>query len=437
MIDYSLTFTPRLDRIGKSGDCSVALTVCWAGYRVRASSGVKVIPEYWVSDLQRVSRMHSDNKSINRTLSLYDKQIHDYFDDLTRIPSESEVTELIDGIRVGRLGKKPKIITPEAAPVEANIISLSEFALEYVRQRRTERSPIWCAIVGTVSNHLRAFRPNLQWSDLTLNTLNQFKAYLQEEEELSDNTLETYVGILRGMLKYATLPQYKIPVPSDYTWLETRIAGDVVRPVLSHADIDSIRNADLKQVHDAAHYQSVMIQPGVIESTHWYFLMACGTGLRYSDLWQLITPKIATIEGVKCVEVMQQKTGKRVQIPMSDDTYYLLKHPVAKTKPVVLDHYNEILKPIGQAANLTTPVTVGSYYAGRFLSDTIPLHDTLSSHMARRSFATLMTEGGLPTRVLQEIMGHKFITSTQKYAHLSSSAVVHQTIEAWKQSKLR
>ncbi|WP_460975926.1 tyrosine-type recombinase/integrase [Spirosoma knui] len=38
----------------------------------------------------------------------------------------------------------------------------------------------------------------------------------------------------------------------------------------------------------------------------------------------------------------------------------------------------------------------------------------MSSHIARRTFATLMNKGGMPTRTLQEILGHSSIISTEK-----------------------
>lgn len=430
MIEHSLTFTPRTDRVTVAGKSAVNLTITWSGNRVRASIGLKVKASAWNQEIQRVTKAHEKYREINRALTVYIDNFGEWFDDLATSPTPEMVVAKLDQIRTEHFKKKSKIVVP-AVEVPKQI-TLAEFPAEYIKQRRSDRSPSWCSTVKAVANHITAFRQNLTWLDLNLNTLNQFKAYLQEEEELSDNTLETYVGILRGMLKYST--RYQVPVPPDFNWLETRSAGDVVRPILSHQNIASIREASLQQIKEQA-YGTSLLKTEALESTRWYFMMACGTGLRYSDLWQLITPKINTIDGINCLEVLQQKTKRRVQVPMSDDTYYLLKNPVSKEKPVDLYNYNQILKPIGQAARLEDPVVVGSYYNGQFISDTVPLYDTLSSHMARRSFATLMTQGGCPTRILQEIMGHKSINATEKYAQLSDSTVAHQAVAAWGKSQ--
>ncbi|GAB3545955.1 tyrosine-type recombinase/integrase [Spirosoma fluminis] len=78
---------------------------------------------------------------------------------------------------------------------------------------------------------------------------------------------------------------------------------------------------------------------------------------------------------------------------------------------------------------------VGTYCRGELLSEIQALHQTMSSHIARRTFATLMNKAGMPTKTLQEILGHSSITSTEKYSKVSSSLMVNQMRDTWKRIK--
>lgn len=41
--------------------------------------------------------------------------------------------------------------------------------------------------------------------------------------------------------------------------------------------------------------------------------------------------------------------------------------------------------------------------------------------MLRHSFATFMLENKVSIRLIQELLGHKYITTTQSYVHISNT----------------
>jgi len=377
-MEATITFQLRLDRQAADGRCPISFRVCWGSLKVRGSIGEKVHPDQWDDSSQRVKRSAQVAKVINRRIGIYQDGIDDYFKPLLIAPTEQQVTEHINQLRAEQLGKSPKAKAPVIhVPAQP---SFKQFAEGYSKLRRAERSKSWKESIDVLAGHLVAFRADLDWPDLKLNTLNQFTAYLQDDCEHSDATLETYVSLLRGMLTYAIRLGY--PVPPDYQFVETRSVGDTLRPILTHADIDAI--AAVKLTHSDESHPTYL---AAIEATRWYFLLACATGLRYSDLHQLLHPTIIRFDGVPCLQVVQKKTGKAVPIPVGEQTLTMLHNPVPTSKPANMESYMMHLKVIGQQAGLERIVTVGSYYKGELMIDHLPLWDTLTSHMARRTFA--------------------------------------------------
>ncbi|RIV23652.1 site-specific integrase [Fibrisoma montanum] len=425
----AITLYLREDRLGDDGTAPIHLRVCWQGRKVRTATGERIAPLFWDSDEERIRRTAPGAKNANRRLSKYRDELEQFFEQAPLLPTEDQVRAEIKRIQVEVLGRAKRIVSAPEPPAAPTYPALSSFATQYVAERRADRSESWCESVGIVGDHLAAFRLGIDWPDLTINTLNLFKVYLQEELELSDATLHTYVSLLRGMLKYAI--RSGCPVPPDYTWLETRLVGDTLRPTLTHGDLEAIRTATLRKPQPT--YPKAFLQ--TMEETRWYFLMACYTGLRHSDLHQLMHPTLTTVGGLTCLEAIQQKTGKLVTVPLLDDALELLNGPVPRHPPEPRFNYTTYLQHIGQQAGLARTVLVGSYYKGKLITDDVALYLTLTSHTARRTFGSLMTQGGLPTKVLQDLLGHKTISSTQKYSKVPNHMIVSQSVAAWQQSK--
>ena len=148
------------------------------------------------------------------------------------------------------------------------------------------------------------------------------------------------------------------------------------------------------------------------------FIVGCLTGQRVSDYSRICEDMITEIGGTEFILITQQKTEKKVYIPVDRRVRAILDKYDGKLPPIHPNEMNKLIKAIGLLLGWTHDCgfdekRLNPKRGRRFC-------DMLLSHTARRSFATNAYKAGVPLPSIQAITGHSSEAQLRRYLKLDA-----------------
>lgn len=156
------------------------------------------------------------------------------------------------------------------------------------------------------------------------------------------------------------------------------------------------------------------------------FLIGCLTGLRFSDYSQIKPENIQPVEHlgrkVECIVMTTQKTKQKVILPITNPMLRVIleRHGWKAPKRISGQKLNDYLKELCQKAGFTQDIEINEYKAGRHERNTFKKWELVTSHTARRSFATNAFKSGLPVANIMSFTGHTTVASFMKYIKVTT-----------------
>ena len=148
------------------------------------------------------------------------------------------------------------------------------------------------------------------------------------------------------------------------------------------------------------------------------FLIGCYTGLRFSDFTQ-IQPENINKEN-SMLFIRTQKTSERVAIPLHKTVRTILeKHKNKLPKAFSNQAMNSYIKDIGSLAKINELIETTITRAGIVEKTVLPKYKLISTHTARRSFATNLFIADVPSISIMKITGHKTERSFMQYIRIT------------------
>ena len=148
------------------------------------------------------------------------------------------------------------------------------------------------------------------------------------------------------------------------------------------------------------------------------FLIGCFTGLRFSDFTQIKSENI--IDNNTIIQFTTQKTNQRVTIPLHKTVRKILKKyknqlPKAYTNQTM----NSYLREVVSLAEIKELVETSIKKVVRSKKTVSEKYKLVSTHTARRSFATNLYLAEVPSISIMKITGHKTEKSFLQYIRVS------------------
>ena len=251
--------------------------------------------------------------------------------------------------------------------------------------------------------------------DVTLELLHQFTWQLHEIGISARSIARIHSG-LRSFYHYLLLEGYMLQNPTAL--LESPKKGVHLPEVLSTEEIDDILSViDLSQSEGQR-------DKAVIE-----LLYSCG--LRVSELCYLKMHDLFLDEGF--VRVIGKGNKERL-VPISPKAVKEL-HLWFSTRNEIIPKPGEedyVFLSVRRRQHLSL-ITV--FHNLRLYAERAGITKTISPHTLRHSFATHLLEGGANLRVIQAMLGHEQISTTEVYTHIDRSMLKQQVLNYFPRNK--
>lgn len=437
-------FYYQLRDVKSKGKTPIVLVATFKDLRIKCKTDLKIEPIYWnlkektiidFKDLATESKeVIKEIERVNKKLSFLKTVADDtfnYFEFITKtIPTWSEFSNLFyknAGLEITDTTTKQ---LPE--PIKETLFTFIAKVIEQSKTRTNRRtgktfSVNTIKVFNQCNRLLTEFnktKRKIDFENIDLDFFHDFKAFMVKKE-YSQNTIAKHFITLKSFLNEATeqginknLAYKSKRFSAPQVEVETIFLNDLELTALYELDLSA--NLKLDRVRDL-------------------FLTGCYTGLRFSDFSQ-ITPE--SIKGPN-IEITTQKTNETVIIPIHPRLKVIMakyKGKYANSLPPSISNQNMngYLKDVCKEVEcLKVDINKTSKKGNLTINKTIKKYDLVTTHTARRSFATNLYLQGFPSINIMKLTGHRTEKSFLKYIKITPKDNADKLLIHWKKQNTK
>ena len=398
--------------------------------------GLKCEPSNWSKRTHRVKPL-----ALNKSKDAINKQLNDLSDKISewitsettakRKPSKETLRSFLDSIFKPQTtgGKRGKYVGEVDSFIDS-FIDKSGNRTNVKTGRKVGRATLYS--YNRAFRYFREFEANkrlhLSFSDIGLMFYEEYTEFLQGRG-LSVNSIGREIKTLKIFFNDAVIQGKEIN--KEY------FKKGVFKVTSEEADNISLTEEELNRL-----YALDLSSNPTLDHVRDVFLVGCYTGLRYSDYSNLSS---ANVHGT-IITLRQTKTDCDVAIPLHPrvkailDKYNgVLPKSMRTGKPLTSQKFNKYLHKVCQTMLNGKPCVYGSESkrltrGGVRVIRTLTRAEMVTSHTARRTFATLTYLTGMAATDIMRITGHKTEAAFEKYGKVSNKQAALKMLDSWKKN---
>lgn len=406
-IKYRILFA--LHKHDRELDPQLQCRIKWGSSKfvVALNTGYRINPDRWNSQLQCCvpGSFHGARRipaaTINSEISRYRTAVEETFTEFARqevFPSVPDVRSAVHARLTYESAEDPEIDVFRA---------FDQFTMD--QGSKNSWTDATHAKWRVFRRHLQAWKPQLDWTDFDEAGLTSFIAYLRNERNHKNSTVQRQIAFMRWFLAWAD--QRGFLKTSDYRNYKVKLKGAEQKK-----DVVFLTREELMCLWE---WEPDSPFRGWVRDI---FCFCCFTSLRYSDAVNLRWPDV----GADSFRITMVKTAAPVEIQFNQWSSELIGRYVDEAfpddrvfPPISNQVMNRCLHDICKDCGIDTPVH-RTWYKGNERHDEVkPKYELITTHCGRRTFICNALAMGIPPSVVMQWTGHSDYKSMQPYIGVS------------------
>lgn len=374
--------------------------------RLKFATGYKVKPKNWDKINQRIRSVATikNREKVNSDLLNFSSE---FLDAVSRLEEEEKQDKNKLKILLSKIIRKTENF-------DRKIKTFFEFADDFINRKEDQAknlgavklSPITVRSYKQTINRIKEFNAkikyNLDFENIDLKFYYSFIKYL-EKQNYSINTIGKHIKNLVTILNRASEDGVNTHFKYKHSEFKT-VSMESFSIYLTESEIDALYKVDLSKNKKWELARDI-------------FLIGYYTGQRISDYNGIKKEQIKNFEGNEVFEFNQQKTSKRIYVPVHSRVKEIMNERYNGFPPPKLNSpdINEFIKEAGREAEIIEEITIKKIIGGKKSIDTDYKYNLIVSHSARRSFCTNAYLSKMPVIDIMSISGHSTEREFYKY----------------------
>lgn len=406
----------------------------YANYRSQKdnkSISLKYFPGIKDDGWNKSTRRFKDQE-LNTQIVNIEKAIND-------VLSENDPTKLTSKTFSVLIENKLTGSRPKETPFFEYCERYFEYACKITTRRRAQT-------VRTTINKIKEFRP-----ELTFETIDKkfFRDLIEHcnKKGFATNYIGSVVRDLKRILNYATenddntnmaFKSFKKPMEEVFNVYLTeseiqkiydlKITPELITQCFEARKKKAEENK-IKFIERLPDILQMQNKITALNRSRKLFVIGCWTGLRVENYLD-IDPEIQIDLTKGFIHAIANKNGPKLRIPL----HRIVREIVESggfPKPISPQNLNYHVKELGELAGINETIIFSKTIGGRRVEYAKLKHEMLTSHTARRSFASNLLVRGIPKQYIMAVTGHKTESSFNKYTQAVQKDIMTEKLSEY------